>query len=136
MASLICEIVTPESLLFSDEVYFVSVPGTEGEFGVLTKVAPIMSTLNRGEVVIKTAQDATPIRYAVAGGYVEADGSKVVVLANRAADVKTVDPEEVSAAKADAEKKLATLAEDDSHAAFLRDEVAWYTLLETLLARS
>jgi F-type H+-transporting ATPase subunit epsilon len=136
MASLICEIVTPENLLFSEEVYFVSVPGTDGEFGVLINAAPTMSTLNRGEVTIKLTQDATPIRYAVAGGYAEADGKKVVILANRATDIASVQADEVQAAKADAEKRLASLAEDDSHGAFVRDEVAWYTLLETMLARS
>jgi F-type H+-transporting ATPase subunit epsilon len=135
MASLICEIVTPESLLFSEEVHFVSVPATEGEFGVLSKRAPIMSTLNLGEVVIKRDESATPVRFAVAGGYVEADGAKVVVLANRAADITTIDADATQASKSDAEKRLAALAEDDSHAAFLRDELAWYTLLETLLAR-
>ena len=135
MASLICEIVTPENLLFSEEVHFVSVPATEGEFGVLSKRAPIMSTLNLGEVTIKRDESAEPVRFAVDGGYVEADGAKVVVLANRAADITTIDADAVQTAKSDSEKRLAALAEDDSRAAFLRDELAWYTLLETLLAR-
>lgn len=135
MAGLICEIVTPENLLFSEEVYFVSVPGTDGEFGVLIKAAPTMSTLNAGAVTIKRTQDAVPVHFAVAGGYAEADGKKVVVLANRAVDIATVNADEVQTAKAEVEKRLASLAEDDSHAAFLRDEVAWYSLLESLLAR-
>jgi hypothetical protein len=67
---------------------------------------------------------------------VESDGAKIVVLASRAAEVSTLVADEVSSGKAEAEKKLNTLAEDDSQVAFYRDELAWYTLLETLLARA
>jgi F-type H+-transporting ATPase subunit epsilon len=132
MSSVICEIVTPASLLFSEEVYLVSVPATEGEFGVLAKRSPIMSTLKSGEVRIRREEGGEVKRFAVAGGYVESDGAKVVVLATRAADVGALDAEEVRDGRAEAEKKLASLAEDDSQAAFYRDELAWYVLLEKL----
>jgi F-type H+-transporting ATPase subunit epsilon len=136
MATFNCDIVTPESLLFSEEVQFVSVPATEGEFGVLAKRSPIMSTLNRGEIRIRREEGGEMLSFAVSGGYVESDGAKIVVLASRAADVSTLVSDEVGSGKAEAEKKLNTLAEDDSQAAFYRDELAWYTLLETLLARA
>jgi F-type H+-transporting ATPase subunit epsilon len=136
MSSFFCDIVTPESLLFSEEVYYASVPATEGEFGVLAKRAPIMSTLNQGVVRVRREEGGEVQRFAVAGGYVEADGRKLVVLANRAAAVASADLDEVRASKADAEKKLTALAEDDSRAAFYRDELAWYTLLETLLTQN
>jgi F-type H+-transporting ATPase subunit epsilon len=135
MSSIICDIVTPASLLFSEEVYSVSVPATEGEFGVLAKRAPIMSTLKSGVIRIRREENGEPLRFAVAGGYVESDGSKVVVLASRAVDVGTLDVDEVRREKTDAEKKLASLAEGDSQAAFYRDEVAWFKLLEALLNR-
>jgi F-type H+-transporting ATPase subunit epsilon len=135
MASLICDIVTPTGLLFSEEIYFIAVPATQGEFGILPKRLPIMSTLKSGEIRVKREDGAVPQRFAVSGGYVESDGSKVVVLASRAADVSTLDAEEVHNAKLEAEKKLASLAADDSQAAFYRDETAWYALLERLIAR-
>jgi F-type H+-transporting ATPase subunit epsilon len=135
MSSIICDIVTPASLLFSEEVYSVAVPATEGEFGVLAKRAPIMSTLKSGAVRIRREEGGEPLRFAVAGGYVESDGSKVVVLASRAVDVGTLNIDEVRGEKTDAEKKLASLAADDSQAAFYRDEIAWFKLLESLLNR-
>jgi F-type H+-transporting ATPase subunit epsilon len=135
MSEFICEIVTPESLLYSERVYYVSVPASEGEFGVLARRAPIMSTLNEGEIRVKPREDGETLRFAVAGGYVESDGSKLVVLATRAADVSTVELDEVRAALAESEKKLAALNADDLRAAFYHDELAWYTLLETLLTR-
>jgi F-type H+-transporting ATPase subunit epsilon len=133
MSSIICDIVTPANLLFSEEVYSVAVPATEGEFGVLAKRTPIMSTLKSGAIRIRREEGGEPLRFAVAGGYVESDGRKVVVLANRAVDVGTLNVDEVRAEKTDAEKKLASLAEDDSQAAFYRDEIAWFKLLEGLL---
>jgi F-type H+-transporting ATPase subunit epsilon len=136
MATFICDIVTPENLLFSEEVSFVSVPATEGEFGVLAKRSPIMSTLNSGAINIRREESGEMLRFAVAGGYVESDGNKLVVLASRAIDVSTVDPDEARDSRAEAEKKLAALAEDDSRTAFYRDELVWYTLLETLLTRA
>ncbi|MDR3037273.1 MAG: ATP synthase F1 subunit epsilon [Coriobacteriales bacterium] len=135
MSSLICDIVTPESLLFSEEVYLVSVPATEGGIGILSKRSPIMSTLGKGEVRIRREEGSEPLNFAVAGGYVESDGNKVVVLASRAADVGKLDAEQVRTEKTESEKKLAALSEDDSRAVFYRDEVAWYTLLESLLSR-
>jgi F-type H+-transporting ATPase subunit epsilon len=135
MSTFVCDIVTPENLLFSEEVYFVSVPATEGEFGVLSKRSPIMSTLNSGAIHIRREEGGKTLCFAVAGGYVESDGNRLVVLASRAIDVSTLDPDEVNSGKADAEKKLTALAGDDSRTAFYRDELAWYTLLGTLLAR-
>ena len=134
MPSLICEIVTPASLLFSEEVNFVSVPASLGEIGVLAKRSPFMSTLKSGVVRIKREADSEAIAFAVSGGYVETDGRKLVVLANRAEAMDRFDLEGVREQKAQNEAKLAALASDDPLAAFFRDELAWYTLLETQLS--
>ena len=50
MADLHFELVTPEKLVRSEDVYMVVVPGTEGEFGVLAGHAPFMTTLRDGEL--------------------------------------------------------------------------------------
>jgi F-type H+-transporting ATPase subunit epsilon len=136
MSTFFCDIVTPESLIFSEEVNFVSIPAAEGEFGVLAKRSPIMSTLNNGEIRVRREEGGEFLRFAVSGGYVESDGGKVVVLASRAVDVSKVNLDETRAAKAASEKKLEALAEEDSRAVFYRDELVWYTLLETLVSRA
>ena len=48
--SLHFELVTPEKLVRSEEVYMVVVPGTEGDFGVLEGHAPFLSTIADGTV--------------------------------------------------------------------------------------
>jgi F-type H+-transporting ATPase subunit epsilon len=136
MSSFLCDIVTPESLIFSEEVYFISIPGIEGEFGVLDKRSPIVSALDNGEIRVRFKEGDDPIRFAVSGGYAEFDGSKIIVLASRAVEVSKVTPDEVRETKAVNEKALATLAEDDPRAAFHRDELAWCTLLEKLLSKA
>lgn len=133
MSSMLCDIVTPESLLFSEDVYFVSVPGKEGEMGFLPLHAPIMSTLRLGLVRVKKEDNGEAIAFAVDGGYVESDGRKIVVLADRAEAVGKLSLDKVLEAKADNQRKLDSLTTDDSRAAFYNDEIAWFSLLEAQL---
>ncbi len=135
MSKFFCDIVTPEKELFSEEINFIVVPGSEGEIGLLAKHAPTISTLKLGEIRLKMEEDSETISYLVNGGYVEAIGTKVVVLASRAEKVGDTSLEDVRAKKADSEGKLSKVDESDSRAAFYRDEVAWYALMETLLQR-
>ena len=52
MADLHFELVTPERLVMSDDVYMVVVPGTEGESGIMAGHAPYMTTLRDGEIAV------------------------------------------------------------------------------------
>ena len=66
------ELVTPERLVRSDEVYMVVVPGTEGDFGVLESHAPFMSTMRNGDLLIhRASMTDTPERIAIEGGFAE-----------------------------------------------------------------
>jgi len=79
------ELVTPERLVRSGEVYMVVVPGSEGEFGVLEGHAPFMSTLRNGDIAIyRTGMADTPERIAVEGGFAEVSAAGLTVLAEKA----------------------------------------------------
>ncbi|HEX8217118.1 MAG TPA: ATP synthase F1 subunit epsilon [Allosphingosinicella sp.] len=79
------ELVTPERLVRSEEVYMVVVPGSEGDFGVLEGHAPFMSTLKNGDIAIYRASMAdTPERIAVEGGFAEVSAAGLTVLAEKA----------------------------------------------------
>ena len=84
MADLHFELVTPERLVRSDDVYMVVVPGSEGEFGVLAGHAPFMSTIRNGEIAIYKTQGAEPERIAIEGGFAEVNDKGLTVLAERA----------------------------------------------------
>ena len=78
------ELVTPERLLRSEEVYMVTVPGAEGDFGVLEGHAPVMSTIRDGELAIYRWQGAQPELVAFEGGFGEVAASGLTMRAERA----------------------------------------------------
>ena len=78
------ELVTPEKLLRSEDVYMVVVPGTEGDFGVLEGHAPFMSTVRDGELAIYKTQNGTPETIRIEGGFAEVNGVGLTVLAEQA----------------------------------------------------
>jgi F-type H+-transporting ATPase subunit epsilon len=84
MAGLHFELVTPEKLVFSEDVHMVVVPGTEGEFGVLAGHAPFMSTLRDGELAIYRSAGAVPEKIPVSGGFAEVSERGLTVLAETA----------------------------------------------------
>ncbi|MDD5100273.1 MAG: ATP synthase F1 subunit epsilon, partial [Syntrophales bacterium] len=71
---LTLEIVTPERMVFSGVVEEVTIPGTEGEFGVLRGHASLLSSVDVGELGFVRDQKKT--RYAVNTGYAEVTASK------------------------------------------------------------
>jgi F-type H+-transporting ATPase subunit epsilon len=79
------ELVTPERLLRSDDVYMVVVPGTEGDFGVMEGHAPTMSSIrNDAELEIYASAGAAPERLKITGGFAEMGDKGLTVLAESA----------------------------------------------------
>ena len=66
---LTLKIVSPEKIIFSGEVDSVLVPGTLGEFEILTDHAPIISTLDAGRVVYSVKGTTKELH--IDGGFVE-----------------------------------------------------------------
>lgn len=76
------EIVTPEEKIYEGEVRHVQLPGKEGLFGILNNHAPIVSTLVKGRVKVEAA-DGDIQYFEIAGGVVEMNNNKVIVLAEK-----------------------------------------------------
>lgn len=81
MANLHFELVTPEKLVRSDDVYMVVVPGAEGDFGVLDGHAPFMSTIRDGALEIYATEGADPETITIEGGFAEVNEKGLTVLA-------------------------------------------------------
>jgi F-type H+-transporting ATPase subunit epsilon len=80
------ELVTPERLVRSEEVYMVTVPGTEGDFGVLEGHMPTMTTIRDDAALeIYASAGATPERLIIAGGFAEVNEKGLTILAESAA---------------------------------------------------
>ena len=78
------ELVTPEKLVRSEEVYMVVVPGSEGDFGVLEGHAPVMSTIRDGALQVYRTEKGEPELVAITGGFAEVNASGLTVLAEQA----------------------------------------------------
>ena len=70
----------------------VTLPGTEGYFGVLAGHAPVISTLRPGVIEVKGGESGD-LRLFVRGGFAEVDPTKVVVLAEEAISLDDFDVE-------------------------------------------
>jgi F-type H+-transporting ATPase subunit epsilon len=110
------ELVTPERMLLSEDANQVVVPGVEGEFTVLVLHAPVIAALRPG-VVSATLADGRTMRVFVKGGFAEVDADRLVVLAERAADVAGLDPAGIAAELQTAEAELAAAASDTARLA-------------------
>jgi F-type H+-transporting ATPase subunit epsilon len=122
------DLVSPERMLMSEDVDMVTLPGADGDFGVLPGHAPVLSSLRPGVIEVKGGE--TPdLRLFVRGGFAEVDAEKVIVLAEEAIplaefnvaalDARIRDTEEdLAAAKTEAER--ARVAEALDHLKLLR----------------
>ncbi len=105
------EVVTPEELLFKDEVQFLVVPETYGELGVLRNHAPMIAALDVG-VLRYTDEDGRIKRMAISGGFMEVMNNEARVLAETAEPGDDIDVLRAKAAKERAEARLAAKAAD------------------------
>jgi F-type H+-transporting ATPase subunit epsilon len=78
------ELVTPERLVRSEDVYMVTVPGTEGDFGVLAGHSPVMTTIrDNAELRIYARDGATPETLKITGGFAEVNDKGLTILATQ-----------------------------------------------------
>ena len=75
------EIITPEKELYKGEVDSITLPGTDGEFGILRNHAPIISTLTKGEIKIIDS-DNKEKNFEINGGVIEMQNNEIIVLAD------------------------------------------------------
>lgn len=113
MSTFLLEIVTPERLVFSEQVNSLVVRGVEGELGILPGHVPFVTPLQIAPVSIKA--DGKELKIAVAGGFVEVRKEKVVILAESAELASDIDVERARAALERAETRLSSKGSKDQY---------------------
>ena len=98
------ELVSPDAILASETVKMVTVPGEAGDFGVLAKHAPLLSSIRPGVVEI-TSENGDVKRLFVDGGFADVNETQCTVLAENATDVADLNI-------SDLEKELEGLNKD------------------------
>ncbi|HWU26431.1 MAG TPA: F0F1 ATP synthase subunit epsilon [Rhizomicrobium sp.] len=99
------DLVSPEKLLLSQLVDMVTVPGREGDFGVLAGHAPVISSLRPGVIEVKGGTQGDQ-RYFVLGGFAEVTPAKLTVLAEDVMEMSAVDANELEVRIRDAEEDI------------------------------
>lgn len=75
------EIITPDRKVYEGNIKSVRVPGKKGSFQVLKDHAPIISTLDTGQVIIVDNGNAEKI-FEIKGGVIEVKANKIILLAD------------------------------------------------------
>ena len=73
------EIITPDQKIYEGDIRSVRVPGKKGSFQVLKDHAPIISTLEKGPVIM-VSQAGEEIRYEIEEGVIEVKQNKIILL--------------------------------------------------------
>lgn len=101
---ILLEVVTPDHLLLSKEVDFVSAPGSEGDFGVLPGHCHFLTTLRIGELQFRSGEQTEYM--SVLWGFAEVTPTKVSILAEIAEKAEDIDIERAEEAVRKAEARL------------------------------
>ncbi|MFH0829084.1 MAG: ATP synthase F1 subunit epsilon [Candidatus Kerfeldbacteria bacterium] len=105
------EIATPERVVYKDEVEGVTLPTFDGEITILASHVPLVTIVRPGELVIRKGNEVRP--YAIGGGFLEMDGTKLVVLADTTEHVAEIDEQRAEEARQRAEELKKTKAISD-----------------------
>ncbi len=104
MSSIRLDIVTAERMVYSDEVDIVVAPGVEGQLGILPHHAPLMTTLQSGE--LRARKGGKEFSLAISGGFLEVRPDRIIVLADAAERAEEIDIARAEEAKRRAEEQL------------------------------
>jgi F-type H+-transporting ATPase subunit epsilon len=108
--SLHLEIVTPEKKIFSDTVENVYVPGVDGELGILTSHASLVSALQPGE--IRYIHNGQVISIVIGSGFLQVTNNKAVVLTDMAMGESEIDEQDAEEAIKRAQEKIHSVEND------------------------
>ena len=105
------DLVSPERKLMTADVDFVTVPGSEGTFGVGPGHVPQMSTLRPG---VLSVEGEAAKRFFVRGGFAEVTVSGLTILAEQAIDLDEVDASDLAQQVKNAEEDVADAKTDEA----------------------
>ena len=107
------DIVTPEKKIFSEnDIVSVTVPGIEGEMGILHNHIPIISFLKPGTINIETKNKET--KFFIADGVLEFNNNIVTILASEIYDLATINAFTIDQLKQKSKEKIQKESQSDN----------------------
>jgi F-type H+-transporting ATPase subunit epsilon len=105
MSTILVEVVSAEEQIFSGQAKFVALPGESGELGILPGHVQLITRIKPGAVRIEK-EDGQEEFVFVAGGILEVQPKKVMVLSDTAIRGKDLDEARANEARKQAEEAL------------------------------
>lgn len=109
--NLSLEIITPEKVVYKDDISEVVVPTTNGEIAILPNHINLLTQVNPGELIIKKGSATQYL--AITGGFLEVSGNKISILADYAIKAQDIEVARATEAKRRAEKIMSEKASDN-----------------------
>ena len=91
MAKIAFDLVSPENLIFNDEVGMIIVPGKDGDLGILPGHSKVMSSLRPGRVMVYGEDKNLLKSFFVSGGFAEINPEKCIVLAESVEELSSLE---------------------------------------------
>ena len=91
MAKISFDLVSPENLIFNDEVGMIIVPGKDGDIGVLPGHSKLISSLRSGRVMVYGENKDLLKSFFVSGGFAEVNPEKCIVLGVTVEEMNSLD---------------------------------------------
>jgi F-type H+-transporting ATPase subunit epsilon len=110
MSPVRLDIVTAERLVYSEDVDLLLAPGVEGQLGILPHHAPLMTTLEAGEMVVRRGSEEFSL--AISGGFLEIRPDRIIVLADSAERDDEIDLTRAEAAQRRARERIESHSTD------------------------
>lgn len=103
-------IITAQHSVFEGEAEQVIAPGGEGQLTVLPRHAPLLTTLDLGELRVR--ERGEDLSVFVAGGFLEVNNNVVTVLADEAERAENIDEQRAEEARQRAQARVEAVAGD------------------------
>jgi len=107
MAKISFDLVSPENLIFNDDVGMIIIPGKDGDLGVLPGHSKVMSSLRPGRVMVYGEDKNLLKSFFVSGGFAEINPEKCIVLAESVDEINNLDKNKI-------EKEIQELQNQDT----------------------
>jgi len=112
MDTLKLEILTPNGEIFNGEAVSVTLPGEEGEFGVLANHSSLSTLLEAGVIDIEKA-DKSIESILINWGVVNVDEEKVIVLVEGAVAIRGESESAIASALDDAKELINSISDSN-----------------------
>ncbi len=105
------EIVTPQAVVFSQQVTMVTLPGSEGEMGVYPKHCRLIAQVVPGEIIVE--QNGETHFLAIGEGLVDIGADHVSIVTDMAIPAEKIDEHQIEEARARAQARLQEKLSDE-----------------------